>query len=267
VDLGLNADQKNVLDAVRVLFGRGAGPARMRELDGAMDSRLTESLSASGYLEIADEGGPENYLTATLVTEEASRSLASAPVGARALVCAYLGIENAPPTVGLADGNGAIVRYGADVELVLMVDGDALRVLEPNDLKVEPVSSRGTYPLARVTALPGRGRSLEEPDAVARMTRASRRSKWPARTSRCGLSSADTSDRFKPCSTPWRTPTSPLKPRCGWPARPPGTSMRICRPRWPQLTRPRTRMMCSMPSTKWWVLLASRPSSTSISGA
>jgi hypothetical protein len=172
MDLRLDSDQKSVLDALGVLFGRSAGPTRARALAGGTDGELAAELLESGYLGIADEGEQAGYLTAALVTEEASRLLVSVPVGARALVCAYLGLGDAPAVVGLADSNGAIVRYGASAGLILMLDGDVVRVLEAGDVKAEPLSSRATYPLARVTALPGRGRAIGGAGVVARITRA-----------------------------------------------------------------------------------------------
>jgi ribosomal protein S9 len=171
MDLRMNTDQKSVVDALGTLFRRSAGPTRARALADGTDAQLAADLLDRGYLGIADGGGQADYLTAALVTEEASRLLVSVPVGARALVCPCLGIEDAPALVGLASSNGALVRHGSSAGLILMLDGDVVRVLDAGDVKAEPVSSRATYPLARVTALPGRGRVITDPGAVARMTR------------------------------------------------------------------------------------------------
>src|ERR1700728_1944261 len=104
-------------------------------------------------------------------TRQASWAPLRAPVGARALVAVYAGIENPPPAIGLALGGRSHVRFGADVDAVLMLDQDEVRLLGPDDLKAEPLASPLAFPLARVTARPGKGLLLPAGSA-ARMSRA-----------------------------------------------------------------------------------------------
>ncbi len=183
MDLRLDSEQDSVVDAVRTLLRRTAGPRESGETSGRLDGEAMRRLSEAGFLDVASDGAPHDHLTALLVTEEAARGLVSAPVGARALVAAYAGVPDPPLTIGLALGQGSIVRWGADVDAVLMLQGATVRLLRPGDMTAERVPSRMTYPLARVTARPDRGEVVPgtarsghdgaaDDGAAARMTRA-----------------------------------------------------------------------------------------------
>ena len=183
MDLRLDSEQDSVVDAVRTLLRRTAGPREAGETSGRLDGEAMRRLSEAGFLDVASDGAPHDHLTALLVTEEAARGLVSAPVGARALVAAYAGVPDPPLTIGLALGQGSIVRWGADVDAVLMLQGATVRLLRPGDMTAERVPSRMTYPLARVTARPDRGEVVPgtarsghagaaDDGAAARMTRA-----------------------------------------------------------------------------------------------
>jgi alkylation response protein AidB-like acyl-CoA dehydrogenase len=169
MDLRLDDEQNAIVDAVRTLCARTAGPQRARA-DGT-DRQTLQRLDEAGFLDVAREGRARDYLAAVLVTEQAAQSLVMAPVGARALVATYAGIENPPAAFGLALDGQSHVRFGADVDAVLMLDQDEARLLWPDDLKAEPVESRLAFPLARVTARPGKGELLP-PGSAARMRRA-----------------------------------------------------------------------------------------------
>lgn len=171
MDLRLDSEQDSVVDAVRTLLRRTASPREAGEMSGRLDGEAMRRLSEAGFLDVASDGAPHDHLAALLVTEEAARGLVSAPVGARALVAPYAGVPDPPLTIGLALGQGSMVRWGADADAVLMLEGATVRLLRPGDLTAERVPSRMTYPLARVTARPGQGEVVAG-DAAARMTRA-----------------------------------------------------------------------------------------------
>ena len=171
MDLRLDDEQKGIVDAVRTLCARTAGPQRARTEPDRTDRQTLQRLDEAGFLDVAQGGGARDHLAAVLITEQAAQSLVMAPVGARALVAVYAGIENPPPAIGLALGGRSHVRFGADVDAVLMLDQDEVRLLGPDDLKAEPVASRLAFPLARVTARPGKGLLLPA-GSGARMTRA-----------------------------------------------------------------------------------------------
>jgi alkylation response protein AidB-like acyl-CoA dehydrogenase len=171
MDLRLDDEQNGILDSVRTLFARTAGPQRARTAPDRLDRQTLQRLDEAGFLDVARDGVARDHLAAVLITEQAGRSLVMAPVGARALVAAYVGVDNPPPAIGLALGPRSHVRFGADADAVLMLDQDEVRLLGPDDLKAERVESRLAFPLARVTARPGKGQLLADGSA-ARMTRA-----------------------------------------------------------------------------------------------
>ena len=171
MDLRLDGEQEEIVGAVRTLFARTAGPGRARDVPAGTDREALRRLSEAGFLDVAAGGGPREHLAAVLITEQATRSLVMAPVGARALVAAYTGVPDPPAAIGLALGSGSLVRFGADTDAVLMLAGDEALLLGPDDMKTEPVESRHSFPLARVTARPGRGQALPA-GAAARMARA-----------------------------------------------------------------------------------------------
>jgi alkylation response protein AidB-like acyl-CoA dehydrogenase len=172
MDLRLDSEQDSIVDAVAALLRRGGRPPeRARQVSGRLDAEALRRLDDTGFLDVAGDGSPRGHLTALLITEQAARDLVSAPVGARALVAAYTGVPDPPRAIGLAFGQRSIVRWGTDVDAVLMLDGAAVRLLPAGEVTAERVPSRMTYPLARVSARPGRGTLLGD-GAAARMTRA-----------------------------------------------------------------------------------------------
>jgi alkylation response protein AidB-like acyl-CoA dehydrogenase len=162
MDYSLSDDQQALIDAVDKLLERHAGPKRARQLTGAHDDVVLDALIDAGFLDVATEpdAGP---LAAALVTETASRHLAAANVGARALVAAQL-LPQPPRRVALAvAGQRDPVRFGADADIVLVLDGDDVRVVEPTD--AVRVESGYIYPFANLElgggdVLAGRGPEL-----------------------------------------------------------------------------------------------------------
>jgi len=171
MNLDLDADQALIVDAVHEGLSRTAGPVRTRELGFGLDLACAAELAAGGYLDVAMGGGAGDFLAAVLVIEKGAELLAGVPIGARTLVAPYVGVQDPPTTVALASGDGSVVRYGAEAEAVLMLDGDCVRWLRAGEFAAEPVPSRMAYPLATVTARPGTGQVIGVADAAARMTR------------------------------------------------------------------------------------------------
>jgi Acyl-CoA dehydrogenase, C-terminal domain len=169
MDLRLDAEQQTITEAVRTLFARTVRPDRA--VSAALDAEGLQRLDEAGFLDVAHAGDPRGRLTALLIIEQAVRSLVNAPVAARALVAPYIGLDGPPRALGLAMGNKSLVRFGADVDAVLMLDGDDVRLLGPGDMEAERIESRLGYPLARITALDARG-MLVGGGAAARLTRA-----------------------------------------------------------------------------------------------
>jgi len=86
MDLRLDDEQKGIVDAVRTLCARTAGPQRARTEPDRTDRQTLQRLDEAGFLDVAQGGGARDHLAAVLITEQAAQSLVMAPVGARALV-------------------------------------------------------------------------------------------------------------------------------------------------------------------------------------
>jgi len=151
VDLSLSAEQRDILTSVRSLLDRVGAPATAVagfERDGLA------ALDEAGFLDLADLGGTR--LDATLVVEAAASAGTCAPVGAKVLVAPAVTSSALPQVLGLASGPaGQLVRFGAEAEAFLVVDGDRARVVAREDAVVVPAAVRWGYPAARVTATGG----------------------------------------------------------------------------------------------------------------
>ncbi len=152
MDFGLDPDQSLLEQSGRVLLERAAGPARARSLHqtGRCDRELLQALAGAGMLDLfADPGaGP---LEAALVTEWSAAAAAYAPVGVRCLVAPSVMTGDIPPSVGLVESGGdQIVRWGHDLDALIVLTGDDARVLGPSQFMATPIPSRFGYPLATI---------------------------------------------------------------------------------------------------------------------
>jgi alkylation response protein AidB-like acyl-CoA dehydrogenase len=152
MDFGLDPDQSLLEQSARVLLERAAGPARARSLHqtGRCDRELLQALAGAGMLDLfADpEAGP---LEAALVTEWSAAAAAYAPVGARCLVAPSVMTGDIPPAIGLVESGGdQIVRWGHDLDALIVLTGDDARVLGPSQFTATQLPSRFAYPLATI---------------------------------------------------------------------------------------------------------------------
>ena len=162
MDYALTDDQQALIDAVDTLLTRRAGSVRARQMTGVHDDAVLDALLEAGFLDVTTDvdAGP---LSAGLVTEAAARHLAAANVGARSLVAARL-LHEPPAKIALAvAGQRGPVRFGADADVVLVLDGDDVRVVAPS--RAERVDTGYVYPYAEVDldggeVLAGRGADL-----------------------------------------------------------------------------------------------------------
>jgi alkylation response protein AidB-like acyl-CoA dehydrogenase len=162
MDYALSDDQQAVLDAAGTLLIRLAGAERARAMKGAHDDDVLAAMLDAGFLDVARDPdlGP---LGAALLTESAAQHLAAANVGARALVAARL-LDEPPARIALATaGQRGPIRYGADADLVLVLDGDDVRAVAPDGARrVETgyVYPYGALDLGGGDVLAGRGPEL-----------------------------------------------------------------------------------------------------------
>jgi alkylation response protein AidB-like acyl-CoA dehydrogenase len=174
VDLEPSAEQQAIVEAVRALLARHAGPARAIGLaaKGEYDSVLEDTLGAGGFLDVARAEGT-GPLEAALVVEEVARAAGTAAVGAAALVgpCA-LGERALPRPVALASVSpGAPVRFAAHARTLVVDAGEVARVVALAPGEVEVVESSYGYPLGRLPSLEGRGESAGPGEALRRWWR------------------------------------------------------------------------------------------------
>ena len=154
--LSLDTDQQAIVEAFDAFFTRESSPARVRAAEPAgFDASLWRALVGVGGpgIAVAAElgGGGGSLLDAALVAEQHGRRLAPAPlvessVSLRLLAaCADLGrasisrvLEGAEVlTLALhpaQSGIAQLVPWGAVADLAIVLDGDALLLVQPTSL-------------------------------------------------------------------------------------------------------------------------------------
>ncbi|MET0274253.1 MAG: acyl-CoA dehydrogenase family protein [Phenylobacterium sp.] len=163
----LDDTQQAIFDSCARLFERRAGANRARELRKAedFDRLLLTDLEEGGFLDLFDEpdAGP---LVAALVTEWAAQAAGLAPVGARTLVAPSVIEGELPLVIAVADQQAlGAVRYAAQADMLIILDGDEARVARRGEFTATTVRSKFGYPMAKVTdaggeALPARSGAI-----------------------------------------------------------------------------------------------------------
>ncbi|MCW2581161.1 MAG: hypothetical protein JWR82_2762 [Blastococcus sp.] len=152
MDLSLSTHQQDIVTSVRSILTRTsptAGP------QAQLEREAFAALGAAGFLDLAEQGG--TGVDATLVIEEAAAAGLCAPVGAKALIGPALTDMGLPPVLGLlAAPRRQLVRFGAEADAFLVVDGDRAVVVPRAEADVESAQVRWGYPAARVSVDGGR---------------------------------------------------------------------------------------------------------------
>lgn len=152
MDFELNEDQEAVLEAVRALLERYAGPARAIELQpkGEYDQALDEALREADFFDAARDSsmGP---LDAALIAEAVARQAGVVAAGAAALVVPALCEKGLPGPVAIVRaGHVGPVRYAAQARTLLILAGDEARVLSLSPEDSKRVASNFGYPMGTV---------------------------------------------------------------------------------------------------------------------
>jgi alkylation response protein AidB-like acyl-CoA dehydrogenase len=150
--LTLTPDQAQLSGACATLLARRAGPERARDVRGrgGLDAELLAALDEAGFLDLfADpDAGP---LAAALVTEWTAEAAGVAPVGLRTLVAPAVLDGGIPRAVSVVRaGSPGPVRFAAEAEVLLVLDGDDASVARTGDWTATAVPSTYGYPLATV---------------------------------------------------------------------------------------------------------------------
>jgi alkylation response protein AidB-like acyl-CoA dehydrogenase len=156
VDFDLTDEQSGILSAVDSMLTDLAGPERAHSLGtDAHDDELLAALTAAGYLDLLPEpdAGP---LTAALVVEAVAAAAGHFNVGARALVVPALVPDLVLGRVALAvAGTTAPVRWAAQAEDLIVLDGDVARVVPVRAGMATPLKTTFAYPIARIDTAGG----------------------------------------------------------------------------------------------------------------
>lgn len=160
MDMQLNETQQAIYDSCAKLFDRRAGPARARELRKAedFDRLLLTEMQEAGFLDLfaEPEAGP---LVAALITEWTAQAAGLAPIGARSLIAPSVIDGELPLVIAVADRGGlSAVRYAAQADMLIVIEGDEARVARRGEFTATTVRSKFGYPMAAVTEV--RGASL-----------------------------------------------------------------------------------------------------------
>ncbi|HEX3917412.1 MAG TPA: acyl-CoA dehydrogenase family protein [Caulobacteraceae bacterium] len=157
MDMDLNETQSVIHDACSKLLARRAGPARARELRKTddFDRLLMIEMDEAGFLDLFYEpdAGP---LAGALITEWAASAAALAPIGARVLVAPSVMGDRLPLVIAIADRtNLAAVRFAAEADLLILVDGDEASVAGRGAFEATSVRTKFGFPMARVENVQG----------------------------------------------------------------------------------------------------------------
>ena len=157
MDMQLNELQQQISDACGKILDRRAGPGRARALRAAgdFDRLLLTELAEAGFLDLfgEPEAGP---LVAGLITEWSAQAAALAPIGARGLVAPSVIHGDLPEVIAIAEqGAMGAVRYGAEADMLIVLNGDEARVARRGEFKAETVKSKFGYPMANITEVKG----------------------------------------------------------------------------------------------------------------
>src|SRR6185369_12738623 len=107
-----------------------------------------------------------------LITEWGAQSVALAPLGARMLVAPAVVEGELPAVIAVADAEALdAVRYGAQADMLILVDGDEARVARRGEFTATTVRSKFGYPMAKIADVKGASLGPGSADIVKRWWR------------------------------------------------------------------------------------------------
>ncbi len=176
MDLRIDPEQQQLVDAFASLYAKEATPERVRAAEAAPDQELWKRLCEIGVIDMAvgekAGGWGASLLDLTLVAEQQGRALAPAPVIEVQVAVRLLERLGAGPsaeclrdvmahqrmaTVALrpaSESTATMVPAGAGAELALVRDGERI-LLVTLDGHARPVTNLGGQPLADVDTSDG----------------------------------------------------------------------------------------------------------------
>jgi alkylation response protein AidB-like acyl-CoA dehydrogenase len=172
VNFELTDVQAGIVSAVNAIMKDRAGPDRARTLGtSGHDDALLAALTEAGYLDVLPDpdAGP---LSATLVVEAVAAAAGQINIGARAIVVPAVAPDLGLGRVALATaGTSAPVRWASQADHLIVLDGDAARVVTVDADSVIPLKTTFAYPIARVDTAGGQRLAPGSGDALRRWWR------------------------------------------------------------------------------------------------
>jgi alkylation response protein AidB-like acyl-CoA dehydrogenase len=170
MNLDLDSDQQLVIESVRTLLRRHAGPARARDLDlrHQYDDDLLRALREADLLDLvtADGAGP---LEAALVVEEIAAGLGNVYAGARMLVAPFVLTGDVPDRIALVDeAFPGPARFAHQADLVIAIDKAEAKVLSGIDARAKECETIFLYPMGRIDTSGGEALPAGSGDLVRR---------------------------------------------------------------------------------------------------
>ena len=169
MDFRLTADQEALLSAVDKIAQRFSSKPTEFHGFALISDELEKELEAGGYFDIAaiPELGP---LSAVMAIERLARLPFTAEIALSMLVRPHLPGGCVRPLALVEEGRPG--RFVATAKTILVIEGEAISVVQPTPDQVEPVESIFAYPMGRLkTAVRGIGLSNIEAGAVRQWLR------------------------------------------------------------------------------------------------
>ena len=162
MDFRLTSDQESLVSAIdKIAQAFAAKPTDFHGFS-LVSETLERELEEGGYFDVASI--PEfGNLGAAMVVERLARLPFTAEVARSLLVLPHLPGEWPRPLAVVERGRPG--RFVATAKTILIIDADAVSVLEPTGTQVEPVESIFAYPMGRLAA-DARGTQLSRGDAA-----------------------------------------------------------------------------------------------------
>jgi Acyl-CoA dehydrogenase, C-terminal domain len=161
MDFSMTGEQADLVRRSNEVFEKRAGGDRARALAaaGQPDRDLLGALRDEALLDVSP-------LDAVLISESAAHAAAFAPVAQRLLVAPVV-LDEPPLVVGLAEHvDEPLVRFGADADVVIALQGDDVQVFDRQGFTAEAAQVRTSHPMARLRldrparTVPGAGPEL-----------------------------------------------------------------------------------------------------------
>jgi len=146
MDLTLSAAEQAIIELTAA-----ATPARSKA--GEFDREHWAAFEAAGLGSAA--AGEAGLLGAAMAVEEGARRGSLTPLGASALVLPLFGQAGLAALTDVHDPDGGLVRYGADAELVVRIEGDHARLHRADPGQAKRATSHHVYPVGSPAAPTG----------------------------------------------------------------------------------------------------------------